>query len=253
MRTGDLSSDNANIAKFEAAFYADLSLLKQLVKSKSDLTIAVPIPKHYYWMWGKTHLNISILDILNWYSFWLYEYYDENKICHNFYNPEGIQVLSDCINPSKIYDETIHCINWVCNKFAIVNYDLKNYSQYRLLRHCLMDDEEWLDDDEIEEALKRGFRQIDLDMINESEKGNGIPVYSLMKKGANYKIDPIDYSDDSSIVEILGSDLSFNGLSLISYLCRRDEFSFADSYNMLACLYQTGVSNYILDIVMMYD
>lgn len=253
MKTDDLSIDISNTAKFDAVFYTDLRLLKQLIKSKSDLTIAIPIPRHYYGMWNNTHIYINILDILNWFAFWLYEYCDEYKIYHNFYNAKGNQILNDCINPSAIYNDTINCINWICDKFAIVNYDLKDYSKYRLFRHCLMDDEDWLDDDEIEEALKRGFRQIDLDLINESEKGNGIPVYSLMTKGANYKIDPIDYSDKSSIVEILGSDLSFNELSLISYLCRKDEFSFADSYNMLSCLYQTGVSNYILDIVMMYD
>ena len=248
-----LKETDINAIKFEAAFYADLSLIKQFVKSKEDLIIAIPIPKDYSMMWDNQSVYVSILDMLNWLVFGLYEYHDENEISHDSYDAKGIQILNDCINPSIIYNDAIDCINWICDKFSLINYDLKDYSQYRCLRHFLMDNEGWLNEDEIEEALQKGFRQIDLDLINESEKGNGISVHTLVKQGANHKIDPEDYTDESSIVSILGSDLSFHLLSLISYHCHRNKFLFSDSYDMLSSLYQVGVSNYILDIVMMND
>ena len=249
----DISKININADKFEATFYTDLNLIKQFVKSKEDLLIAVPVPKDYEWMWSNQKVYISVLDMLNWLTWGFYEYHNENEICHSSYDAKGKQILNDCINPSIIYRNATDCINWICDKFSIVNYDLKDYSQYRLLRHVFFDNEGWLDEDEIKEALQKGFRQIDLDLINEAEKGNGISVYALVKQGANYKIDPDDNTDESSIVSILGSDLSFHSLSLISYLCHRSNFSFSDSYDMLSSLYQVGVSNYILDIVMMNE
>jgi hypothetical protein len=252
-KDGFLKKTDINADKFEATFYADLNLVKQLVKSKEDLRIAVPVPKGYEWMWSSQRVYVSVLDMLNWLAFGFYKYHNENEICHKLYNAKGKQILNDCINPSNIYKNVIDCINWICDKFSIVNYDLKDYSQYRLLRHVLFDNEGWLDEDEIKEALQKGFRQIDLNLINEAEKGNGISVYALVKQGANYKIDPDNDTDESSIVSILESDLSFHLLLLISYLYHRGKFSFSDSYDMLSCLYQVGVSNYILDIVMLND
>jgi len=250
---GLLEKNDVNADKFEAAFYADLNLIKQLVKSKEDLRIAISVPKDYEWMWNSQKVYTSVLDMLNWLAFGFYEYHNENEVCRNMFNAEGKQILKDCINPSIVYKNVIECINWICEKFSIINYDLKDYSQYRLLRHVFFDNEGWLDEEEIKEALQKGFRQIDLNLINEAEKGNGISVYTLVKQGANYKIDPDDDTDESSIVNILGSDLSFHSLELISYLCHRDSFSFSDSYDMLSSLYQVGVSNYILDIVMLND
>lgn len=253
METDDLSKGNNNVIKFEAAFYADLNKLKRLVRSKEDLKLAIPVPKGYYWMWKNQNVYINILDILNWLAFGLYEYCSEKEICHNSYDAKGVQILNDCINPSVVYNDAINCINWICDKFSIKNYDLKDYSSFRPLRHCLLDEEGWLDEDEIKEALQHGYRQIDLDLINASEKCNGELVYALVKQGADYNIDPEDHTDESSIINILGSDLSFQMLPTISYHCRRDKFSFSDSYEMISSLYQVGVSNYILDIAMMND
>lgn len=244
MRRIDINSE-----KFQGAFYADLNLIKKLIKSKNDLEIKIPVSKDNEWLWGSKSISISVLDILNWLAFSLYEYYNKNKICHRNFNAKGEQTLNDCINPSVIYHNAIDCINWICNEFSIVNYNLKDYSEFRVLRHIFFDDDGWLDDDEIKEALKLGYLQIDLELINESEKGNGKSVYSLVKQGANYKIDPVDYSDVSAIVSILDPDLCYHTLLLISYLCKLEKYSFSESYDMLSSLYQVGVSNYILDIV----
>lgn len=250
-----VSKDKKNIHadKFEAAFYADLDLIKQLIKSKKDLNVLVPVPKGYESLWSKPNICVSMLDILNWLAFSFYTYYDEPEICHETYLAESERTHRECINPSIIYKKTIDCIDWICNEFSIINYDLKDYSELRRLRHALFDDEGWLDEDEIEEALQRGFRKIDLDLINEAEKGDGISVYSLVKQGADYKIDPDDDTDQSAIVLILDLDLNFHLLLVISYLCHREEFSFSESYEMLSSLYQTGTSQYILDIVMLND
>lgn len=235
-----------------SAYYADLNVIKRLVTKENDLHITIPIKDGYFALyWDKDYIEINILDILNWAAWGLYEYFETDKICRKMYNANKVQVLNDCINPAEYYKKVITCIEWICNKFSISNYNLKDYSQFRTLRHFIFDNEGWMDEDEINDALKKGFRQIDLDLINEAEKGNGIACYELIKKGAYYKIDPIDFTNESIIIEILASDLSFHTLHLISYLYNVGKFNSSDCYDMLSSLYQVGVSNYILDIITM--
>ncbi len=241
---------NRNTEIFIAAFYADLNELKKLVINKNDTQIKVEIPEGDYSLyWEKEYFEVNILDILNWAYFGFYEYVGIDNICHKNINAENIQILNDCINPSEYYNKVIECLEWICNKFSIQNYSLIDYSKFRTLRHFLLTDENWLDEDEFDEALKRGYKKVDLDLINEAEKGNGIYCYKLVQQGGNYKIDPIDLTDGSAIIEILGIDISFHTLKLISYLCNKSEFDKLNAYEMLASLYQVGVSNYILDIV----
>jgi hypothetical protein len=244
-------SKDRNIKLFRAAFYADLDVLQKIIVNKTDLRVEIPIPKGDYKMfWHKSYVEIDVLDILNWAAFGFYEYIDEERICRRMYDAKNIQILNDCINPSEYYNKVIKCIVWVCDKFSINNFQIKDYSRFRLLRHALFDDENWLDEDEMKEALEKGYREIDLNLMNEAEKGNGISCYNLVQKGADYNIDPIDYTDESAIVDILDGDMSFHILKMISYLSEREKWYESDTYHMLSSLYQVGVSNYILDIVM---
>jgi hypothetical protein len=243
-----------DILLFKAAYYADLNAIKSFVNTKDDLQIKIPVKEgDYILYWGSSHVFISILDILNWAAYGFYEYIDRDVVCHKMFDANNVQIINNCINPARYYEKVMNCIEWICNKFSIINYTLKDYSRFRLLRHFIDGDENYLDENEIKEALQRGFKQIDLDLINEAEKGNGITCYALIKNGANYKIDPIDYSGESLIVGMLDGDLSFHFLLLISYLHNEKEFDAADCYDMLSSLYQVGVSNYILDIIAMAE
>lgn len=253
MKEKKLSEIELNKIKFEAAFYADFELLTQYVKSPSDLEIIIPLTQKQKSYWFREILTINLLEILNWLMYSFYEDYDRDEACTRYYDRIGNLKSKDCINPSLLYKNATQCAEWVCSTFSIQNDKIKNYSEYRLLRHILYDDDGWLDEDEIEDALAEGFRQIDLDLINEAEKGNGISVLDLINKGANYKIDPVDYMDKSAILEILDSDLQYHKLNLIVYLNRRSNFDFHDALDMLSSLYQVGVGKYILEILLMND
>lgn len=242
---------NKDIQLFKATFYADLNAIKDLVKCKDDLDIKVAIKEgDYKYYWDNDFISISILDILNWSAFAFYEYIERDSICHKNFNAKNILTINDCINSSAHYYKVMDCIDWICTTFSIKNYQLKDYSRFRALRHLLGQDENWMDEGEMKDALNDGYLKLDLDLINEAEKGNGITCYSLIKIGANYKIDPLDKSEGSTIVDVLDSDLSFQMLHLISFLSAPSSFVISDSYDMLSCIYQVGVSNYILDIIL---
>lgn len=239
-----------NAELFKAAYYADLNTIKKLVKTKKDLQVDIPFNDGGYAMyWNSSCVSISLIEILNWAAYGFYEHVEDTTICHRMFDANDVQVLNDCINPSEYYQRVIDSIEWICNKFSIANYQLKNYSYYSPLSRVYFDDETYLCDDEISEALQKGFRQIDLDLINVAMKGNGVACYELVKKGADYKIDPLDYSDSSLIVDVLGTDNAFHMLRVISYLCHKERFKINDFYSMLSSLYQVGVGNYIIDIV----
>jgi hypothetical protein len=240
-----------NIELFKAAFYADLNVLQKLIVGEADMQVKVPIlNKELEECWVNEYVEINVLEILNWAAFGFYEYFDENDLCVINSFPNDNQTIKTCINPSEYYNNVMNCIVWFCEKFAVNNYLIKDYSKYRFLRHFLFDDENWLDEDEMNEAITRGYKEIDLNLINEAEKGNGMSCYSLVQKGADYKIDPVDFTEESAIVDILGTDMSFHKLEMISYLSDRNKWDETDAYDMLSSLYQVGVSNYILDIVM---
>lgn len=239
-----------DIQLFKATFYADLAVIKSLVKTEDDLQIRIPIKKGDYTLsWNDNFIFINILEILNWSAFGFYEYFEETELCHRSFDANKVQTLNDCINPCEYYKNVMNCIEWICNKFSIQNYHLKDYSYYSPLRRFLFDEEEYLMDEEVKEALIRDFRQIDLDLINVAIKGNGVISYELIKKGANYNTDPIDYTEESLIVEILGADNSFQTLYTVSYLCHKEKFDSFEPYDILTSLYQVGVGIYILDIV----
>lgn len=243
-----------NIELFMAAFYADLDVLQKLIGNEGDIQVRIPIlSKELEDCWGNEYVEINVLEILNWAAYGFYEYFDEDNLCViNSYAKDN-QVIKTCIDPSEYYSKVMACIVWLCDNFRINNYTIKDYSRYRLLRHVICDDENWLDEDEMKEAFKKKYREIDLSLINEAEKGNGMSCYSLVQKGADYKIDPVDFTEESAIVDILGSDISFHRLGMISYLSDRNKWDETDAYDMLSSLYQVGVSNYILDIVMTKD
>lgn len=241
---------NKGIELFKASFYADLLAIQAFVKKEEDLIIKIPVREGaYISLWSSKYVSISVLEILNWAAFGFYDYVEKESICHKRYDADDVQIVNDCINPSEHYKNIVNCIEWICNKFSIQNYHLKDYSTYVPLSRVLFEDEEFLEPDEMEEALKHGFQQMDLDLINAAMNGNGIKTYNLIKSGANFKTDPLDYSDESLIVATLSADISFHLLRLISYLNHKEHFSVFEPYEILSSLYQVGVSNYIIDIV----
>lgn len=149
-----------NIELFMAAFYADLNVLQKLIGNEFDMQVRIPIlSKELEDYWGNEYVEINVLDILNWAANGFYEYFDEDNLCviHSYDD----QDVRTCINPSEYYSKVLACIVWLCDNFKINNFTIKDYSRYRLLRHVICDDENWLDADEIKEALEKGYREIE--------------------------------------------------------------------------------------------
>jgi hypothetical protein len=243
-------SHNKDIKLFFAAYYADLNKLQELIACKSDTQIKVPISKEYC-LWETRYVDINVLDILNCAAFGFYEYYTDEEICHKIYDIDYNLVQQDCINPSEYYKKVMSCIIWLCDKFQISNYLLKDYSPYRSLAYSFCGNN-CINEKDFNDYISKGFNEIDLNLINEATNGNGIACYELFKKGANYEIDIYD-GDESYILFMLGGDLSFNLLQLISFLSLENKNSKLDFFMMLSSLYQVGVFNYILDIVIPED
>ncbi len=242
---------DTNIQLFKAAYYADLDALKEIIRNKEDLMIRIPTPGGSYDSYFlNQQVNISVLDILNWSNYGYYQWYDKEIYIQRSIDNEGVN-HEISFNAALFYQKIIDCIEWICHTFKISdNYQLKDISKYRALRHFLDKNENWLDDEEMKDYLEQGFRKLDLDLINEAEKCNGIAVYHLMKEGASPYIDPIENDpEESSIFFILDASCGLYAIQSIAYVCDEKGFDSSDCYHMLASLYQFGVSKYILDII----
>jgi len=241
-----------DILLFKAAYYANLDDFKKMIGKKDDLIIRIPTPSGSYdSYWENKEVKVNLLDILNWSNYAYYEWFERELLTQSSIDKNGIISHEISFNASLFYRKIIDCIEWICNEFKIVdNYRLKDYSQYRALRHFFDADENWLDENDMHNYLAEGYRKIDLDLINEAEKGNGIAVCHLMKAGANPDIDPID--KDPEISCVLDMHESASGINLaecIGYICDESGFDKKDCYHMLSCLYQSGISQYVLDII----
>ncbi len=242
---------DTNIRLFKAAYYADLDALKGIITNKEDLMIRIPTScGSHNSNWENQEVKISVLDILNWSNYGYYQWYDKEIFTQrSIDNKKVIHEIS--FNATLFYQKIIDCIEWICHTFKISdNYQLKDISKYRALRHFLGEEENWLDDEEMQEYRSMGFLKSDLDLINEAERCNGITVYHLMKEGASPYIDPMDNKPDESYVFfMLDTSCSLYAIQSIGYLCDEIGFDPSDCYHMLASLYQFGVSQYILDII----
>ena len=242
---------NKDFEIFKAVYFSELETLKKLLLNPKDLVIKIPFPENendYKLYWEAEHIEINILDILNWTNYAFYEYFEVEKTGYKCVSADST-VYEVTFNPSIHYKNTIECLEWVCSTFAIDNYYLTDYSKFRLLRHFIFDGDYWFAQYEIDEALESGFKQIDLDLINQAELGNSIKVYQLTLEGANPNIDPIDFSDESCIYHILDSDFQYHKMMTKKLIGERQFFETENCYKMLESLYQAGVSNYILDII----
>lgn len=237
---------------FRAVYFAEIESLKTLVKTVDDFNISIAFPKdthqEYKIYWETECIRINILHLLNWMNYTFYEYFDSEETSYQLFYHEKLKYTVS-FNPALHYKNTIACLEWICNTFGINNYYIKDYSRYRLLRSFVFEEDYWLSDDDMKDALDKGFQQLDLDLINQAEIGNGIKVYDLIKKGANPAINPIDLEEVGSIYSIIESDFLFHKLETKKYLGEKDIFKDENSYYMLESLYKAGVSNYILDII----
>ena len=197
---------------------------------------------------AKNILKSSIIDILNWQNFVFYEYFNDQQTSYRSIDRYKAEYQVS-FNPSLHYKNAINWLHYFCGLFEIANYKIVHYSKFRLLRHLLFFDENWLDQDEIVDAIARGFKQIDLDLINEAEKGNAIKVYELVQTGADPDIDPTDSSTISCLLGIIGSDWEYHTMLTKQTIGDKELFDSKEPYEVLESLYQAGVSKYILDIV----
>lgn len=94
---------NKNFNIFKAAYFADLKTLKNLILSKSDLIIVIPVPEGDYKLyWEKDYFELSVIEILNWQNFNFYEYYDSYLTGYKSINAKN-EVYEVNFNPSIHY------------------------------------------------------------------------------------------------------------------------------------------------------
>jgi hypothetical protein len=234
-----------NMQLFRAAYYADIKQLKIILESVEDLHISLKVPSgDYCSLWKDDKIDVSVLDILNWHS---YAFWDDYEIKSYKVNGRPIDYAIG-FNPSAFYYRVLEAVEWLCRTFQIKgNYALKDYSHYQLLQNCT--GENWLDEEEVEELLFKGFRRIDIGLVNAAEAGNAKQVYALLKQGASVAIDLFDEKPCvGTVYDSLASDASYNGIQTIKYL-NEQAFNSEECYSMLSGLYQNGVNEYILDVL----
>lgn len=238
-----------NSLLFKAAFFAEFDIVRKLLKTKDDLYIKIAQPEGYGYPFSNSIVNVNVLDVLNWGYYGLYKYCNKKMVCVEVKYHDQTQ-KSYCVNIKRHITSLINCINYICERFLISNFYLKDYSYYRPLMYTLDDDEEWFGTfEEISEVIEYGYANKDIDLMNYAIKGNGIKCYELIKEGAKSRVKNRYAEDEYSIEDNLHFRNGIKYNDLIEYLSEKEKFNPNNIYYMLETIHSVGVSSYILDIL----
>lgn len=109
------------------------------------------------------------------------------------------------INPQNICNDFITCMDMLEIDWEHYEVDYHKYYSFE----CVYDiDEEWYDDDEMLKFQTKGYRKIDLDLINATVKRDRLKMIDLLRAGASPDIDP--NGEEFAAVHLLSCDASIN-------------------------------------------
>jgi hypothetical protein len=183
---------------FFAAYFSELETIKNFANSPIDLDLIVPIDQNYRQWNEQTEIKISVLEILRM----VYDLFIDLKDRTSLYSEIKI-------NPKRIFQKAQQSIDCLNEKFGLQESipDI-DYGKYVKLIYDLQENT-WIDSDEYNEFQNKGYRKIDLDLINEGMKRNVKDIIKLLQQGANPYIDPYDGNTESALIDSLQSAKSF--------------------------------------------
>ncbi|TAN11670.1 MAG: hypothetical protein EPN37_17100 [Chitinophagaceae bacterium] len=221
---------------FLAFYFSDLGKIEEVVNSENDLTFTFPFPEGYYHWSPLKEITITAGEIV---QMTLDAWFDCKEMKTLTHYPE--------IHPKEIYERTLLVKEWL-EEFMKEKLKEMEYEKYYKFIYALDEDWEWIDEEEMQEFLKEGYRKIDLELINFSQKRNNTKVKELLREGANPNIDPADKMEESEILDFLISKSSFQSLSYDPCFTefeekRYDGFQDETEYRMISYLYGVASSD----------
>ncbi len=227
---------------FLSAYFADINKLQGLILSEKDLFIYFELEKEEIYWWGKKRFKISVFDILKMSIDAWFDLRDKTRLT-NYEN----------INPKIIYKKFENSLNLLIEKFP--KFAKKRIEYHKFIHLFLyIDDGKYIDDEDFEEYVDKGYKKIDLELINFAVNRNENKVKKLLEKGANPMIDPLDKIFDSLILDLLATHDSTNFIwysgSFRHFV--ENQYSYFNKINakqMLTELYATSSSSKIYNII----
>ncbi|HSH51565.1 MAG TPA: hypothetical protein VK982_07565 [Bacteroidales bacterium] len=223
---------------FFSAYFSEPKNLNQLIQSKNDSLLSIPIPyDQWYWHPQKT-IEFNVFEILRM-NMEIWSYSKEKKD-----------------HAKQYYAHTQECIKIINNKFGSDNKIPEiNYFKFYKLLWALGEDEEWYEG-EFNELLASGANEIDIHLYNCAQKRNTQKVLELLKKGANPYIQFEDEKQykNSLILDSLITELSFQATHynlIFDYYLQHGSYSFRkdEIHYCFEKLYGYSSSIYTLDLI----
>lgn len=223
MKKEKLISSQSHSELFLSAFFRDKNKLIENI----DIKIKINAPKEYIWVMGGV-VEISPREIL---------------LMHRdaFY---GFTKYIDTYN--NIIEDM---------KFLGIHFDEEvDYYKFFNVVSTFFEDEEWFDKNDFIEFLKKGYRKIDLLLVNYAFKRKREVVEKLLLSGANPFINPED-NTESSVLELLETESSFNGINYYGSLnCGMENIKINDReiYHLLEGIVAVASSERIIRCIKSY-
>lgn len=221
---------------FIAAFFSEKEKLSELILSEQDLFVTVDIPA------SEAHENedsfkISVVQILQMNLDCWYNLRDKNRLESDYF-----------IKPSEFYKKTQNCFDYLKNIFPKICSEDINYG---VLFDTIYDKDEsfdWFTPEERVEFINKGYREIDLDLIEAAIRRNEKKCTELLLNGANPTIDPDEEEEAGVVFSHLGVGCGYHFLEYTPYHKIYDgrlriSLDSTDTYNMISELFMAASSD----------
>jgi hypothetical protein len=206
---------------FAAAFFADIPLLTKVLSKNRDTTIKVPIPEGYTSPYMADYYIINASEIAAMNRDAMYRFRRGKGPVTCFIHPGYLDAIPE--RHQKFYPHVIYH-----NSIQMLGI-LKSYPGYRSLMdyrrmssiinsYDPTDEEPWFSKTEMHELMQKGYRDIDLHLVNAGVNCDGKKVLQLLKSGANPYVatEPNTYLQ-SEILSYLSGDESFYFMNYRGY------------------------------------
>jgi len=206
---------------FAAAFFADIPLLMKVLSKNPDTSVKVPIPEGYTSPYLADYYIITASEIAAMNRDAMYRDRRDKSPVTCFIHPsyeEAIPERHKSFYPAKIYQNSVQMLR-ILRSFP----GYRSRMDYRRLLTIInaydpTDEEPWFSKQEMHDLSEKGFRDIDLNLVNAGVNCDVKKVRQLLKAGANPYIETKSGAYlNSEILDHLAGDESFYFMNYRGY------------------------------------
>lgn len=231
--------DEKSLKIYKSLFYLNLDSLKTLIQKESDLNLTFSIPENIDY--SEFSVKLTVFDILRM----------EIDIWARVNTHDNLKLYTGFL-PENIYKRALECKKYLDIKFPDFNTDFE-YVKHRGLMLDFYANKNYINEETFNNFLNKGFKSIDLELVNAAIARDEALIIDLLKSGANPMI---NISNSDATIGLLNYLEIKEAASFMEYnrhlMEDFNEYEYSDVFESLSDLYAASSSSKMLLLIGFY-